>query len=111
MLTKSQKPSAQHALGLKTLEQFLDHIHLAAYIITSPVHHIITLSIMQSKFPYGWKYSKDIPLHKKGSTLDKENYRPVAILSPLSKVIEKIVYKQIYEFSQEIKSCMSLTWF
>ena len=98
MLTKSQKPSAQHALGLKTLEQFLDHIHLAAYIITSPVHHIITLSIMQSKFPYGWKYSKDIPLHKKGSTLDKENYRPVAILSPLSKVIEKLVYKQIYEF-------------
>ena len=27
-----------------------------------------------------------------------KNYRPVAILSPLSKVLEKIIYEQLYEY-------------
>ena len=45
-----------------------------------------------------WKYNKVIPLHKKNSVLDKVNYRPVAILSPFSKVLEKIIFKQLYEY-------------
>ena len=28
---------------------------------------------------------------------EQQNYRPVAILSPLSKVLEKIVYEDIYK--------------
>ena len=63
-----------------------------------PVHHIITLSLMQCKFPSSWKFSKLIPLHKKGSKLDMKNYRPVAILSPISKILEKVVFEQIYRY-------------
>ena len=37
-------------------------------------------------------------LHKKDSRLDKRNYRPVAILSPISKILEKVVFQQIYEY-------------
>ena len=66
--------------------------------IAKPLHHIITLSLMQNKFPTAWKYTKVIPLHKKLSQLDMSNYRPVAILSPLSKVLEKIIYQQIYNY-------------
>ena len=73
-------------------------VKLSANIIALPLHHIVTLSLMQGKFPSAWKRSKVIPLHKKGSTLECGNYRPVAILSPLSKVLEKIVYQQIYEY-------------
>ena len=62
------------------------------------MHHIVTLSIMQKRFPTSWKYTKLIPLHKKLSQLDPKNYRPVAILSPLSKVLEKIVYRQLYNY-------------
>ena len=71
-------------------------VKLAADYIYEPLHHIITLSVMQNKFPSIWKYTKVIPLHKKDSQLERKNYRPVAILSPLSKVLEKIVYMQIY---------------
>ena len=39
-----------------------------------------------------------MPLHKKGDKLERKNYRPVAILSPLSKVLEKVVYQQIYSY-------------
>ena len=73
-------------------------VKLAAEHIAAPLHHIITLSIMQEKFPAGWKYTKVIPLHKKLSQLEPKNYRPVAILSPLSKILEKIAYQQIYDY-------------
>ena len=53
---------------------------------------------MQKRFPAGWKFTKVLPLHKKLSQLEMSNYRPVAILSPLSKVLEKIIYKQIYNY-------------
>ena len=53
---------------------------------------------MQCRFPTAWKYAKVIPLHKKEDPLQKKNYRPVAILSPLSKVLEKLVYEQLYSY-------------
>ena len=36
-----------------------------------------------------------IPLYKKGSKLEHGNYRPVSILSTLSKIVENIVGEQI----------------
>ena len=47
--------------------------------------------------------SKVIPLHKKNSKLEMKNYRPVAILSPLGKILEKIVYEQVYEYFSKNK--------
>ena len=33
--------------------------------IVNPLHHIITLSVMQEQFPQDWKKAKVLPLHKK----------------------------------------------
>ena len=30
--------------------------------------------------------------------MERKNYRPVAILSPLSKVLEKVIYEQVYNY-------------
>ena len=68
-------------------------VKIAAPVIAGPLHHIITLSLIQHSFPSSWKYAKVLPLHKKLDPLHKNNYRPVAILSPLSKVLEKFVYE------------------
>ena len=73
-------------------------VKIAADVIAEPLHHVICLSIIQHKFPTSWKYSKLIPLHKKDSKLQAKNYRPVAILSPFSKILEKIAYEQIYNY-------------
>ena len=83
-------------MAIDELDNF--SVKLAAEVIARPLHHIITLSIMQEKFPSSWKFAKVLPLHKKLSTLEMKNYRPVAILSPLSKVLEKIIYEQLYEY-------------
>ena len=73
-------------------------VKLSANIIAEPLHHIICLSIMQKKFPKSWKLVKVVPLHKKGSILDKKNYRPVALLSPFGKILEKIMYEHIFDY-------------
>ena len=64
-------------------------VKVAAPVIAGPVHLIVTLSIMQQVFPSSWKYAMVLPLHKKLCPLQQSNYRPVAILSPLSKVLER----------------------
>ena len=88
--------SSSRSTGIDELDNY--SLKLAADIVFQPIHHIVCLSIIQCKFPDIWKYSKVIPLHKKGDMTDRKNYRPVAILSPVSKVVEKIVYEQIYDY-------------
>ena len=88
--------SNSRSTGIDELDNF--SVKLASEFIAQPLHHIITLSLMQNKFPQGWKFSKVLPLHKKLDPLERKNYRPVAILSPLSKVLEKIVFEQVYSY-------------
>jgi hypothetical protein len=38
------------------------------------------------------------PLYKSGDIADMNNYRPISVLPSLSKLFEKIVYAQIYEY-------------
>jgi hypothetical protein len=47
-------------------------------------------------FPDQWKIAHVMALFKKGDKSLPSNYRPVSLLSCVSKILEKIVYKQIY---------------
>ena len=71
--------------------------------VTPAVTHIINLSIQTSKFPTLWKHSKVIPLLKPGSEdqLAPKSYRPVALLSVLSKVLERVIFMQIVQYMNE----------
>ena len=39
-----------------------------------------------------------IPIYKKDSKCSKENYRPISILSNLSKIFKRFLFKQIAQF-------------
>ena len=41
-----------------------------------------------------------MPVHKKKDPTDKTNYKPVSILPLLSKVFEKVVYIQLYDYME-----------
>ena len=43
-------------------------------------------------------------MYKKLVPCDKANYRPVRVLPLLSKVFEKVVYDQIYEYMENFMS-------
>ena len=53
---------------------------------------------MKSEFPDPLKLSNIVPVQKKEDPTDKTNYRPVSVLSLLSKVFEKVMYEQLYEY-------------
>ena len=60
--------------------------------------HIINLSIRCGYFPNEWKISKVLPLCKEDIKSDPNNYRPIFILPFVSKIIEKVIFKQLYEY-------------
>ena len=55
----------------------------------------ITESFDNDTFPESLKIANIVPIHKKGSNLDHKNYRPISLLPPISKIFEKVVFKQI----------------
>ena len=73
-----------------------------AGVIFEPLIHIFNLSINSGIFPSRWKIARVIPLYKQGDESDLSNYRPIAILSPLSKVFEKISKERISSYFDKI---------
>ena len=55
-------------------------------------------SIESCIFPDELTWAEIVPIHKKDRTTDKSNYRPISLLPTISKVFEKIVFKQLTEF-------------
>ena len=50
-----------------------------------------------------WKIAKVFPLHKGNSKTNPNNYRPISILSSISKVIKRLVYNQLCSYLTENK--------
>ena len=54
--------------------------------------------LKESCFPDGWKVSSVVPVFKNvGERSTVKNYRPVSLLSVVSKVFEKLVNKRIVD--------------
>ena len=68
--------------GLDEVTQ--EQLKMAAEILAIPLTRIINQSISEGKFPDIWKIGVVTPVLKKGSPLDKTNYRPVTCLSVLT---------------------------
>ena len=49
-------------------------------------------------FPSVVKTTKVIPVHKKDSKLDCNNYRPISLSSNIEKNLEKLVYNRVAKF-------------
>ena len=48
------------------------------------------------QIPEQWKVSEIVPIFKKGSKTEIEIYRPIANLCSASKILEKLILKQIH---------------
>ena len=69
-----------------------------ADIITPFLTSCINSSFKNNSFPDELKLADIIPIHKKGDSNDKSNYRPISILPTISKVFERAIYEQISLF-------------
>jgi len=59
--------------------------------ISVPLAHVFNLSLVSGKFPAMLKQCRVIPIFKAGNHLECDNYRPISLLSSVSKILEKIV--------------------
>ena len=66
-----------------------------ASFLKIPVTFLIKMSISDNRVPDAMKIARVKPLYKKNSNLDVGNYRPVSILSVVSKILEKAIYIQL----------------
>ena len=70
---------------------------LANYIVT-PLTVMINQSLCTGTFPDKLKLVKVIPLYKKVDNHVFDNYRPISLLSTVSKIFEKVVFIQVYDY-------------
>jgi len=66
--------------------------------LSVPLCILFNKSLSDAYFPQSWKKADIYPVHKKGDRSLCSNYRPISLLSPTSKVFERLVYNNLYVF-------------
>ena len=69
--------------------------------ISSPLTRIFNLSITSGMVPVELKISRVVPLFKAGHKSIFSNYRPISVLPPFSKILEKLLYNRLIVYLSE----------
>lgn len=80
-------------LTVKILKNIKNHV-------STPISHIINNSFKTGTFPNTYKKAIITPIFKSGDPEDISNYRPISILSNISKIFEKIAKKRLTAFTK-----------
>ena len=81
-------------------------LRLGASGISSQVSQLVNHCLHVCEFPDIMKLADVSSLFKKNYNLRKENYRPVSVLSSLSKVYERVMGQQLSDFFDKIFSAL-----
>ena len=93
-IAKTIKNKTSHGpdmISPKLLKSSLPHF-------LDPLCHLFNLSFKTGYIPPQLKEAKVIPVFKSGNKHDFNNYRPISLLSSFSKLLEKVVAKQMTGF-------------
>ena len=63
--------------------------------------HIINLSLRTDIFEDCLKLAGVIPIPKDADSTNASNYRPISLLPIVSKIFEKVLYKQLYTYLEQ----------
>ena len=69
--------------------------------ISVPLEIIFNKSIEEGTFPTNMKKADIVPLYKSKDKQECSKYRPISLLITLSKLLEKIMYKRVYQFLEK----------
>lgn len=62
------------------------------------IAHLIDSIFKTGAYPKTLKAAVITPIFKSGSKSSVDNYRPISVLPVLNKIVEKVIYKQLYSF-------------
>ena len=66
--------------------------------ISKPLTLLFNKSLNECNFPDLWKVATVVPIFKKGDTNLASNYRPICLLSCVGKLMERVVFKHLYNY-------------
>ena len=93
----TKKASHSSDIPAKILKQNVDYF--SPFILG-----YVNKSIRSSTFPSILKLADIIPVNKKNSRYEKNNYQSISVLPNLSKIFENVLYDQIFSFLENIFS-------
>ena len=88
--------SSNNAAGGEIPLKILKECDFSFHFLTNCINE----AIRSKKFPDSLKSSNIVPVDKKNDLTDKTNYRPFSILPLSSKVFEKVMHIQLYDYME-----------
>ena len=92
IMALNSRKKVSGSIPIKTLQLAAD---ICAPVLTDCFNSTIVSTL---QFPDKLKLADIVPVHKKGSTTTKSNYRPISLLPTVAKVFERLIAKQIAAF-------------
>ena len=91
---KTNKATGPDGVSAKLLRE-------AGASIAKPLSDIINLSLKTQQVPQAWKQAHVAPIHKNKERNKFINYRPISLLSCSGKVMERVVFKHVFNFFRD----------
>ena len=98
LMDRFKQRTCSEDINFKNLMSFLAMLYF--------LKHLINISFAAGIFPEILKDAKVLPLHKGGSKLEENNYRPISLLVIWSKIYESAMSTRVYNF---FESCNLLS--
>ena len=95
-LMKAGKASGLDKISCKLLRAAGNSMHEFLLVV-------FNLILNTGIFPDDMKLAKITPIYKSGEKTDCGNYRPISVISAVAKILEKLVYDQVFHFLNENK--------
>ena len=73
-------------------------LKLASPAVVPCLTQLINRCLEAEYFPPVLKVAKVIPIYKEGASNEFENYRPISLLPPIAKVVERLFYEKIMRY-------------
>jgi len=77
-------------------------------LISPIIAELFNISVQLGRFPTALKLARVLPIYKSGDKNLPSNYRPISIMSDLSKIFEKLMFLQLSRFMRSnslLSSC------
>ena len=103
VLSELRNIDANKAVGPDGIHGTVLKMYAATLVFS--ITKIFNLSFNLGQIPSDWKTANVVPVHKKGDKCNIENYRPISLTSLVMKVMEKIIWNELYLYLRGYSNC------